>query len=423
MTYINVSFTHKNTDLSIRERLSFNSDEKKHKFLSSLKTSNNISECMILSTCNRVEVLAYVDDVKLASDFIILEISSISNVSFDDLNKRADVYENTSAIHHLFSVASSLDSLVVGETQIVGQLKDAFNFAKKSNYCSKFLQIAIDASFKCAAKIRNETLISKNPVSISSVAVSLAKEQLGSLDGIKALVIGAGEMSELVCKNLINSKADITLINRTKEKAINLANKLSSNIKVNDFSKLDNELKKNVVIFSATSSADPIITNKNLSGVNFKRYFFDIAVPRDINISSNSMNLVFAVDDLDSIVKRNLSLREEEASKAYLIVSDDINKFFDNLKQNQTIPAIKAIRKSAKDVCEIELAKAIKKGYLKNSDLNEARKFLNQVFKAFLHTPTINLKKSDESKIKTIIDFFGLNKEFNDYKKGDIDEI
>lgn len=411
MTYISVSFTHKNTDINLREKLSFNTLEKKYKLLKSLNSNKNILESMVLSTCNRVEVLAYVDDIRLAQDFIILEISQMSGVSFDELNKRADVYENTSAIHHLFSVASSLDSLVVGETQIVGQLKDAYNYAKNSAFCSEFLQIAILASLRCAAKIRNETNISKNPVSIPSVAVSLAKERLRDLKGVNALVIGAGEMAELICKNLINLDTNITLINRSEARALMLAKKLENKICIKPIKDLEKEINKNTLIFSATNSCDVIISDKMLKNVNFKRYFFDIAVPRDINITKSEANELFFVDDLDLIVKKNLSLREEEASKAYLIVSKETTAFFDELNNFLSTPAIKALRKRAKDISEIEIKKAIKKGYIKHCDELEVKKLIHQVFKAFLHTPTINLKKTDKNSINSIVEIFELLKE------------
>ena len=388
MHYICVSWTHKNTDLAIREKLAL-IDESKKELLKRLLLDGNILECMLLSTCNRVEFFIYAKESSLACKSVVSLMSNFCALNEANLSQRADFFEDSAAIHHLFSVASSLDSLVVGETQIAGQLKESFSFAIENNFCAKNLSRALHFAFKCGAKIRTQTEISKNPVSVASVAVSKARE-LANLDSKKVLVLGAGQMSELLCKHLLSTKAKISILSRNYEKSKNLA--LALGLENEDISKLKELVNSCEFIFCATSSKSPVITNELLEEVSFKRYFFDIAVPRDVDVKENDKIRVFVVDDLKSVVKKNLALRESEAKNAYSIIGKMTMEFFRYLDDLELSPIIKDLRLIAKDCAQKELQKAIKKGYLKNSNKEEARKLIHQVFKAFLHTPTMKLK-------------------------------
>lgn len=387
--YYCISFTHKNTDLSLRERLSFSDEAKKNEFLRLLSIHENIEECLVISTCNRVEIVAYVKEA--CAEYIIKSLALLCNVDKESLVQKADIFEDSGAIHHLFSVASSLDSLVVGETQIAGQLKDAFTFALKNNFCAVHLSRAIHSAFKCAAKVRNETQISKNPISVASVAVAKAKELL-PLDGKSAIVIGAGEMGELAAKHLIAAGARVIVLNRDMEKARILCERLGVLSECDSLNNLKKYLDEYELFFSATNASSAIITNSLIDEVSHKRYFFDIAVPRDIDISENEKISVFAVDDLEVVVRKNLALREQEARMAYGIIGRETAEFFRYLNDLALTPIIKAIRLQAKECANKQLQIALDKGYLKHSDEEEARKLIHQVFKAFLHTPTINLK-------------------------------
>lgn len=387
--YYCISFTHKNTDISLRERLSFSDEAKKNEFLRLLSIHENIEECLVISTCNRVEIVAYVKEA--CAEYIIKSLALLCNVDKESLVQKADIFEDSGAIHHLFSVASSLDSLVVGETQIAGQLKDAFAFALKNNFCAVHLSRAIHSAFKCAAKVRNETQISKNPISVASVAVAKAKELL-PLEGKSAIVIGAGEMGELAAKHLIAAGARVIILNRDIEKARILCERLGVLSECDSLNNLKKYLDEYELFFSATNASSAIITNFLIDEVSHKRYFFDIAVPRDIDVSENEKVSVFAVDDLEVVVRKNLALREQEARMAYGIIGRETAEFFRYLNDLALTPIIKAIRLQAKECANKQLQIALDKGYLKHSDEEEARKLIHQVFKAFLHTPTINLK-------------------------------
>ncbi|EAK0453923.1 glutamyl-tRNA reductase [Campylobacter upsaliensis] len=408
MHYFCISFTHKNTDLSLRERLSLNDEKKKKEFLKLVLSKEDIVESLVISTCNRVEILAFVKDLKEVGKHIITSLALLCEVDKNDLEKRADFFEDSGAIHHLFSVASSLDSLVIGETQITGQIKEAFHFAKNLNFCAEHLEFALHHAFKCAAKVRNQTQISKNPISIASVAVAKAKELL-NLNQIKAVVIGAGEMAQLTCKHLLQTGAKIIILNRDLSKAQKLSEELDCEF--DRLENLENYLNAYSLFFSATNAKNALITNNMLKSVEFKRYFFDIAVPRDIELSENDKIKVFAVDDLEEVVRKNLALRECEASIAYGIIGAMTSEFFKILNDLALTPTIKALRLKAKACANQQLQIALSKGYLKKSDEEEARKLIHQVFKAFLHEPTLNLRHLQGKKSEVLIQ--SLNYLFN----------
>ncbi|ANE35958.1 glutamyl-tRNA reductase [Campylobacter iguaniorum] len=405
MHYISVSFTHKNTDISIREKLSFADADKKREILRLIGANENVLESMALSTCNRVEIFAYVKDAKVSLKHILNSISILTLVPFEALELRADTYEDEGAIHHLFAVASSLDSLVVGETQIAGQLKDAFKFAYDNGDCATNVSRAIHFAFKCATEVRALTQISKNPVSVSSVAVAKAKEIYGSIGGMSAVVVGAGEMSRLACKHLIGAGVNTIILNRDLQKAENLVCELGELASCASIDKLSEYVNRYRLIFSATGAPNAIITDDIIEQKDFHRYFFDIAVPRDIDISEDEFTHVYAVDDLEEIVRTNLALREEQASIAYSIVGRSTADFFKWISSQDSSPAIKALRQKAKDIAGLEVDKAIKKGYIRHCDKDEACKLVHQVFKAFLHTPSIRLKEKSNDDILNSLEY------------------
>ena len=201
-------------------------------------------------------------------------------------------------------------------------------------------------------------------------------------------------MGELICKHLLNSQINnIILLSKNISKAQNLANSISYKIKVDESLNIKTYLNKYELFFSATNSTSAIIDDDLLEDRDFVRYFFDIAIPRDIDLKEDDYIKVYAVDDLQDIANKNLALREHEAQIAYSIISDMVNEFFIYLNHLNITPIIKKIRSKAKECAEKELKIAIQKGYLKKSDLFEAEKLIHQVFKSFLHQPTINLKK------------------------------
>ena len=393
MSYLIISFSHKNTDIKMREKLAFSSEEDKERFIKVLLDNESTKEVVLLSTCNRVEIITRSSNIKQSSKNIIEKLANYSGVEFDTLYNRADIYDNDGAVHHLFSVASALDSLVIGETQIVGQLKDAFRFSQAKNYCGANITRVMHYAFKCAANVRNATSLGTGSVSVASTAVAKAKEIIGNTKGVKALVIGAGEMSELTVKHLISSGFDVVLTSRDIKKAQNLASSFEVHVSVEPYSELSNLLAKIPVMITATSAPYPIITKENAPSSSINRYWFDIAVPRDIDENISLSNLeVYSVDDLQDIVNENMSLRAEQAKTAYGIVSRMSLEFFEWLKSLEIEPMVKNLYVKGDSIIDKKVKNAIKKGFIKAEDEENIRKLCQTVITEYLHNPSKQLK-------------------------------
>ncbi len=393
MSYLIISFSHKNTDIKMREKLAFSSEEDKERFIKVLLENESTKEVVLLSTCNRVEIITRSSNIKQSSRNIIEKLANYSGVEFDTLYNRADIYDNDGAVHHLFSVASALDSLVIGETQIVGQLKDAFRFSQAQNYCGANITRVMHYAFKCAANVRNATSLGTGSVSVASTAVAKAKEIIGNTKGVKALVIGAGEMSELTVKHLISSGFDVVLTSRDIKKAQNLASSFEVHVSVEPYSELSNLLAKIPVMITATSAPYPIITKENAPSSSINRYWFDIAVPRDIDENISLSNLeVYSVDDLQDIVNENMSLRAEQAKTAYGIVSRMSLEFFEWLKSLEIEPMVKNLYVKGDSIIDKKVKNAIKKGFIKAEDEENIRKLCQTVITEYLHNPSKQLK-------------------------------
>ena len=394
MKYLIQSYTHKNTDICTREKLAFSDEKSLRAFHGELLEIDEILEVAILSTCNRVEIIMYVSDFDSIPSKIEKLFVQKTNITLDEIQKTGQTYKAKEAVKHLFLVGSSLDSLVIGETQITGQLKDAFRFSYDNGFCGQNIVRLMMNTFKCSQIVRNSTNITKNPVSVASVAVAKAKEIFdGNLGGYTGVVVGVGEMGELVAKHLAKAGANLILVNRDIQKALILAEKIENvNVIVEPFSKLKEIVNSYRLLFSATGASEPIITKDLVSEVSFQREWFDIAVPRDID-ECNCENInVYAVDDLKEIVDKNIKERETNASGAYAIVERQVEEFYKWINSLKIEPLIKEIRLQAETIARDELARAIKKGFIDKEKEEESLKLIQSTFKKFLHTPTINLK-------------------------------
>ena len=383
MNYLTISFTHKNSTLEIREKLSYPDDEHKHGCLKKLTSNYVINEAMLISTCNRMEVFASCSSVSEATVHIFEMLSERAGMSIEELESRADIFDDSTAIHHLFSVAASLDSLVVGETQIAGQLKDAFRFASTHHYCDKKIARAMHHAFKVAARVRNATDISSKPVSIASVAVSQLKSVMDSVSGKKVLIIGVGEMSEIATKHLASSGADIYIMNRTYANAQKLAKECGVNSI--EMEKLPTAINEFEILFSATSSPEPIITDEIINPCDFDRYWFDLALPRDISFTQGNRIHLYQIDDLKSIVENNRGLREDAARQAFSILGRGVVEFFEWLDTLNIEPVIKGLYEKAYKDATKEATRVLYKGYIPKEYEYEVQKMAKQVVNTFLH--------------------------------------
>jgi len=396
MAYLITSFTHKNTNISTREKLAFNSDLEKEVFLKDTLNSEHINEAIVVSTCNRVEVICAVEEIALAKNHIIQALATHSSLDFEDLKNRANIYDEENAIHHLFMVSSSLDSLVVGETQIVGQIKSAFKFSVSKDFCAQELARALHYAFKCAAQVRNITKLGSGSVSVASTAVSQAKNIFKDKNNIKALVIGAGEMSTLTIKHLLKYGFDVVLISRNMKKAQALVNAEfdsdQDRIEVKAYEQLENSLNSMQLCITATASSSPIITANMVKEFNKTRHWFDIAVPRDIDdIKYPNLN-IYSVDDLQCIVDDTMNLRAEQAKEAYSIVVDMRNEYFKWLKTLDITPVIKNLHLKGESIIEEKINHAIKKGFINLEDEKNIHKLCQTIMAEFLHQPSVNIR-------------------------------
>jgi glutamyl-tRNA reductase len=404
MHYLIVSFSHKNSTLAIREKLAFVDEKARLLGMRELNAHPCISESMILSTCNRVEIFCSCGDTQEGSDAVFALLSRHSGLSLHELQERGDIFDDEGGIHHLFSVASSLDSMVVGETQISGQLKEAFKLSQDNGFSAQKISRAMSYAFKCAAEVRNATNISSKPVSIASVAISQVKESIGDLTDKKALVIGSGEMSLITCKHLSAQGADVTVMNRTFEKAEAIA--AECNARVRSFEEIAYAINENELLFTATGSLSPIITEEMIKPTPYERYWFDMAVPRDIECDPQNWSIqLFYVDDLKSIVSENIALREDEAKLSYVIVRRHVSLFFEWLKTLSVEPLIKNMYLRAADAAMREADRVIRNGYLPKEYEEEIRKATLQALKRFLHPISERMRDgSDPMRIDTLIE-------------------
>jgi glutamyl-tRNA reductase len=392
MHYLIISFTHKNTDISTREKLAFGSELEKESFLKKSVDCMYINEAILLSTCNRVEVIASTKDTIKAKDTILKNFASKSGLKLDELMTIADAYEDENAIFHLFSVASSIDSLVVGETQIAGQLKDAYKFAQSKGYCSMKLSRAINYSFKCAGVVRNETTLGTGSVSVSSTAVAKAKQIFTNPSEIEAVVVGAGEMSELCVKHLLKSGFKVILISRDIKKSTILASNIGGDIEVQPYCELETLLNTKQLLFTATSAPYPIIKKEMIYHCDEPRYWFDIAIPRDIEQMDIVGVSIFSVDDLKGIVDENMAFRAQKAKKAYKIVQEMTKTYFQWLNTLGVEPIIKGLFTKGDAIIETKINDAIKKGYIENSQKENIDKLCHSILAKYLFETSKNLR-------------------------------
>ena len=407
MEYLVVSFTHKNTNIATREKLAFNNELEKESFLKEILHNNVINEAILLSTCNRIELILSASASKEAGKLAIDQFSKHSTLQIDELLGRADLYENEGAIHHIFTVASSLDSLVVGETQIAGQLKDAFKFSIEKKFSSQKLSRVLHYAFKCAARVRNATQLGSGSVSVASTAVAQAKQLYKNSQEVKALVIGAGEMSELACRHLLKYGFNVVICSRDIKKARVLAHSIVSDgngeeyshdqIEVKSYDLLEDLLNSMRLMITATAAPYPIIKKEMIKPFNKTRNWFDIALPRDIEDMDIENINIYSVDDLQCIVDENMELRASQAKEAYSIVGKMTIEFFTWLKTLNVEPVIKDLHLKGEAIIEKKILNAISKHFIKEEDKENIKKLCQTVMTEFLHQPTVKLKDVSKS--------------------------
>ena len=394
MSYQVVSFNHKNCEQEAREKLAFSSDEEKKMMLTKLTEFEFINECYIVSTCNRVEIVMATKD-SFSSYHAILGLLSVkSGLSFSKLKGMGGRYDDAEAVLHIFSVVSSLESLVIGESQITGQVKDAYRFSHQHGTAGRKLNRVVSYAVKCAAEVRNVTNISKHPISIASVAVTQAHKIYGAnISGMTAVIVGVGEMGLIAVKNLLRLDCDVVLLGRDKSKIEKIANQLGDNVRFDTMENFHKYLNRYRLLFSATSSKESIINASMIENRNLDRVWFDMAIPRDIDAEGIDKLQLFRIDDLKSISKENYALKEEQATRAVDIVEKYKEEFYRWLRKLSVEPVIKDMRLQVKDAIDKELERAISKNFVPSEYKENMQKMAEQMFNRFLHDATQNLRQ------------------------------
>ena len=403
MNFLIVGLNHKSAPIEIREKLSFPSTTIREPLLK-LCSLKAINEGVILSTCNRVEVMGVTNDVDKGLWQIKSFLSKFHSISMSELGPHLYSYSCEEAARHIFRVASSLDSMVLGEPQILGQVKEAFGYATEHGTSGVIINKLFHKAFNVAKRVRTETKISSSAVSISYAAVELAKKIFGELQGKSVMLIGAGEMGELAARHLVNSGIkEIFIANRTFERAVKMAKAFNGTPVM--FREILHYLKRADIIVTSTAARDFIITPEIVKEAmrerrNSPAFFIDIAVPRNIDPKVNKVSNVylFDVDDLQGVVAANLKEREKEARYAEKIVMEELEGFCKWVSSLNVVPTIKSLRERFEEIRKQEVEKTLPG--LKNVTDKEKKSLeamTSAIINKILHHPVTHLKKEHDS--------------------------
>jgi glutamyl-tRNA reductase len=359
-----LGLNHHTAPVELRERLHI-SDTEMTGALKALREM--VPEGMIFSTCNRFEVMAHQEELEGARELLLNFISTQRNIPREEFERYLYFHLGSDALRHVFRVTSSLDSMVVGEPQILGQMKTFYNLAHQEKAIGFTLNTVMERAFAVAKKVRSETMIAASAVSVSSVAVELACKIFGRLDGKTALIIGSGKMSLLSIRNLKSKGIRLILItNRTFQKAAELAEKIKG--RAVPFEDLQNCLAEADIVISSTGSSKFLIKKEDAQKAIAQRknrpvFFIDIAVPRDIDPQINQIENIFLydIDDLKSVAESNRKERAKEAEKAEEIVLRESEIFWNKLKSFDIAPTIREIQNQIEMVRQQEIQRTMKK--------------------------------------------------------------
>ncbi|PAU53179.1 glutamyl-tRNA reductase [Pseudomonas sp. PIC25] len=406
MAFLALGINHKTASVDVRERVAF-TPEQLVEALQQLCRVTPSREAAILSTCNRSEL--YLEQEQLEVDAVLAWLANYHQLSLDDLRACAYVHQDDSAVRHMMRVASGLDSMVLGEPQILGQMKSAYAVAREAGTVGPLLGRLFQATFSTAKQVRTDTAIGENPVSVAFAAVSLAKQIFSDLHRSQALLIGAGETITLVARHLHEQGVKrIVVANRTLERASSLAEQFGAHAIL--LADIPQELANSDIVISSTASQLPILgkgaVERALKLRKHKPIFMvDIAVPRDIEPEVGELDDVYlySVDDLHEVIAENLKSRQGAAQAAEELVAVGADDFMLRLRELAAVDVLKAYRQQAERVRDEELGKALR--LLGNgADPAEVMAALARgLTNKLLHAPSVQLKKlSAEGRIDAL---------------------
>ncbi len=401
ITIVNIGMNHETAPVALRELVAFRGDNI-DEAANAIRGLADVKEFIVLSTCNRVEIVFTTEREKEAKKSVIKFLCDFGGIRREELEPALYVYDNQEAIRHIFRVGASLDSMIVGEPQILGQVKEAYRSAVDRKTSSVILNRLMHRTFALAKRIRTETHISGSPVSISFAAVELGKKIFGDLQGKSVLLIGAGEMAELAARYLLNNRiAKVLVTNRTFHRALELAHEFHG--KAISFDEIDDQLPAADIVITSTSSPEPIITSSKVKKTmrarkNRPLFFIDIAVPRNVEPQVNAIDNVFVydIDDLKGIVDFNMGQRKGEAVKAERMVDEEVIKFSEWLRTLDVVPTIRALKDKCEKICRSELKKTLSAlGDLTPQQRECVENLTISITKKILNDPILFLKRKE----------------------------
>jgi len=416
MTLTLIGVNHKTAPIALRERIAI-SREELPETTRTLAAVPGVAECMIVSTCNRVELLAAVDSPET-------DLMGFLHRQFgvDPAELAPHVYEHRDkdAVRHLFRMAASLDSMVVGEPQILGQVKEAFAVARAAGTVAGQLEHLLQSAFAAAKKARSETGIGSNSVSIASVAVDLARKIFGSLQGRTVFLVGAGKMSELAARHLVQQGAGAILVsNRTQERARMMAEAFDG--RVIPFEQLYEAASEADIVISSTGAPHPIFRTEHGQAFLHRRknrpmFFIDIAVPRDVDPAMNKLDGIFVydIDDLQQVAAAHMAERTREASDAETLIAGEVERFQQRQRTVNVAPAIVALQRKAEEIRQGELQRMNSRlGTLTAEQLAAVEALTRGLVNKFMHPPMQALKQAarenDTVRLETVCEEWSVN--------------
>jgi len=397
-----LGINHNTAPIEVRERLAI-APSRLADATRALAHQPGIREAIILSTCNRVELLTVQDSAHPADENpgTLSFLYEYLNLPATDLHPHLYEFREREAIRHLFRVASSLDSMVVGEPQILGQVKEAYTTGREVGAVSTTLEGLLQRAFTVAKRVRTETQIGSSSVSIASVAVDLARKIFDSLEGKTVLLVGAGKMSELAARHLIQQgAASILVANRTQSRAEQIAQDFKG--QVIPFDQLYEQADRADIVITSTGAPQKIFGRSH--GQHFLQrrrnrpmFFIDIAVPRDVDPGMNDVEgcFVYDIDDLQQVAQANLADRSREAEAAETIVTREVDKYLQRLQTLNAVPAIQSLQQYAETIRKAELHRSQSKLATLTPDQREAVEALTRSLTAkFLHHPLTGIRQA-----------------------------
>lgn len=401
-----LGINHTGAAVELRERLAV-SDDERAALLEALEHEASLREAMVVSTCNRVEIYGVADDPKHSGSVALDVLARCKHVPSAELRQAAFVRESFDAARHIFRVASSLESIVIGEPQILGQVKAGYQHAKDHGRVGPVLDRCMSLAFKGAKRVRTETEIARGGASVPSVAVDLATSIFGDLSDSAVLVVGAGEMAQAAAVHLRAAGVpEVVVVNRSVERGEALAREVEGRFE--SWDRLEAELVRADVVISSTGSKLPIIDRAMLKPVMRKRrqrplFLVDIAVPRDVagDVSRVEHVFLYNVDDLQSIVHDNLRTRQGEARRAEAMVDEEVDGFVQWMRSRAVGPLIGKLQGRARGIVDAEVARALAKlPDLEPAQRKVVQKLGQSIAQKLLHAPMATVRQGANGPVK-----------------------